>query len=136
VDIALVTGCSSGIGYETALDLARDGYITYASMRDVSKGKKIQDTATKENLKIEILELNVDKPEQIKSAVAKIVEEKKRIDVLVNNAGYGLFGCTEDISIDELKARGLVLGIIDDAPDKMRVRVEKDVRDHAKKGMH
>jgi len=105
VDIALVTGCSSGIGYETALDLARDGYITYASMRDVSKGKKIQDTATKENLKIEILELNVDKPEQIKSAVAKIVEEKKRIDVLVNNAGYGLFGCTEDISIDELKAQ-------------------------------
>ena len=89
--VALVTGSSSGIGYETSLALAREGYVTYATMRDVSKGKKIQDVAKNENLKIKILEVDVDKPEQVKSAIAKIIEDEKRIDVLVNNAGYGIF---------------------------------------------
>ena len=103
--VALVTGSSSGIGYETSLALAREGYTTYATMRDVSKGKKIQDVAKNENLKVKILELDVDKPEQIKSAVEKIIKDEKRIDVLVNNAGYGIFGAVEDVTIDEYKAQ-------------------------------
>ena len=101
--VALVTGSSSGIGYETALALARDGYFTYATMRNVSKGEKIQEIAKNENLQIEVLELDVDKPESIKSAVEKIIADKNRIDVLVNNAGYGQFGCTEDVSIEDFK---------------------------------
>ena len=103
--VALVTGSSSGIGYETSLALAREGYVTYATMRDVSKGKKIQDVAKNENLKIKILEVDVDKPEQVKSAIAKIIEDEKRIDVLVNNAGYGIFGAVEDVTIEEFKAQ-------------------------------
>ena len=51
------------------------------------------------------IELDVDKEDSIKSAVKKIQEQKGRIDVLVNNAGYGLFGCLEDVSMDELKAQ-------------------------------
>ena len=47
--VALVTGCSSGIGFETALALARDGYHTFASMRDTKKGTKIQEIAKKES---------------------------------------------------------------------------------------
>ncbi len=101
--IAVVTGSSSGIGYETALALARNGYFTYATMRNTSKGTKISEIAKKEQLSIEILELDVDKEESIKKAIGKIIQDKKRIDVLVNNAGYGLFGCLEDLTIEDLK---------------------------------
>lgn len=103
--VALVTGCSSGIGFETALALAREGYHTYASMRDTKKGAKIQEMAKKENLPISVIPLDVDKLESIESAIKKIMSEKKRIDVLVNNAGYGLFGCLEDLTIQELRAQ-------------------------------
>jgi len=103
--VALVTGSSSGIGFETALGLARENYFTFASMRNTDKAEKIQEIAKKENLKLEVIELDVDKEESIKSAVKKIQEQKGRIDVLVNNAGYGLFGCVEDITIDDLKAQ-------------------------------
>jgi NAD(P)-dependent dehydrogenase (short-subunit alcohol dehydrogenase family) len=102
--IAIVTGSSSGIGFETALALAREGYYTYATMRDTKKGGKILDIAKKENLKVEVLELDVDK-EAIIKIIDKIVHDKNRIDILVNNAGYGLFGCLEDLSIDDLKAQ-------------------------------
>lgn len=103
--VALVTGSSSGIGFETALSLARDNYFTYASMRNTGKAGKIQEIAKKENLNLKVIELDVDKEDSIKSAVKKIQEEQGRIDVLVNNAGYGLFGCIEDVTIDELKAQ-------------------------------
>ena len=103
--VALVTGSSSGIGFETALALARENYFTYASMRNTGKAVKIQEIAKKENLNLKVIELDVDKEDSIKSAVKKIQEQKGRIDVLVNNAGYGLFGCIEDITMDELKAQ-------------------------------
>lgn len=103
--VALVTGSSSGIGFETALALARENYFTYASMRNTSKSGKIQEIAEKENLNLKVIELDIDKEDSIKSAVKKIQEQKGRIDVLVNNAGYGLFGCLEDIAMDELKAQ-------------------------------
>ena len=103
--VALVTGSSSGIGFETALALARENYFTYASMRNTGKAGKIQEIAKKENLNLKVIELDVDKEDSIKSAVKKIQEQKGRIDVLVNNAGYGLFGCIEDITMDELKAQ-------------------------------
>ena len=103
--VALITGSSSGIGFETSLALARANFFTFATMRDTSKADKIQEIAKKENLSLEVVQLDVDKEDSIKSAVKKILEQKGRIDVLVNNAGYGLFGCIEDISIDELKAQ-------------------------------
>lgn len=103
--VALVTGSSSGIGFETALALARENYFTYASMRNTNKAGKIQEIAKKENLNLKVIELDVDKEDSIKSAVKKIQEQKGRIDVLVNNAGYGLFGCLEDITMEELKAQ-------------------------------
>jgi NAD(P)-dependent dehydrogenase (short-subunit alcohol dehydrogenase family) len=103
--IAIVTGSSSGIGFETALALAREGYYTYATMRDTKKGNQIKEIAKKENLKLEVIELDVDKDETVQAAINKIMKERNRIDVLVNNAGYGLFGCLEDLSMDDLKAQ-------------------------------
>ena len=101
--VALVTGSSSGIGLETALSLARDGYNTFASMRDTKKAGELEYAAKKENLKINVIELDVDSEESIISAIKKIMEESGRIDVLVNNAGYGQFGCTEDVSVEDFR---------------------------------
>ncbi|HUU48560.1 MAG TPA: SDR family oxidoreductase [Nitrosopumilaceae archaeon] len=101
--VALVTGSSSGIGYETALALARDGYQTFASMRDTSKAEELTKISDKESIPIKILQLDVDKEESIVEAIKKIISDAGRIDVLVNNAGYGQFGCTEDVSVDDFR---------------------------------
>ena len=101
--VALVTGSSSGIGLETALSLARDGYQTFASMRDTKKAGELEFAAKKDKLKINIIELDVDNEESVIAAIKKIMDEKGRIDVLVNNAGYGQFGCTEDVSINDFR---------------------------------
>jgi NAD(P)-dependent dehydrogenase (short-subunit alcohol dehydrogenase family) len=101
--VALVTGSSSGVGLETALALARDGYHTFASMRDVRKAIELEHAAKKENLPIDVIELDVNKEESIVSAIKKIVADKGRLDVLVNNAGYGQFGCVEDLSVDDFR---------------------------------
>ena len=101
--VALVTGSSSGIGLETSLALARDGFYTYASMRDTNKGQELLDVAKNEGLSIHILYLDVDDEASIVSAIREIEAKSQRIDVLVNNAGYGQFGCVEDVSINEFK---------------------------------
>jgi len=103
--VAVVTGTSSGIGFETALALAREGYYTYATMRDTTKSDKIKELGQKENLNIDVLELDVDDENSVKTAIQKILDQKQRIDVLVNNAGWGLWGCVEDVSVDEFKAQ-------------------------------
>ena len=101
--VALVTGSSSGIGLETSLALAKDGYRTFASMRDTGKAIELQEAAQKENISIDVIELKVDKEDAILSAVKKVMSEGGRIDVLVNNAGYGQFGCTEDVPIEDFR---------------------------------
>jgi NAD(P)-dependent dehydrogenase (short-subunit alcohol dehydrogenase family) len=101
--VALVTGSSSGIGYEAALALARDGYNTFASMRNTSKATELTKTADKENLPITVIHLDVDKEDSIVEAIKKVMSDANRIDVLVNNAGYGQFGCTEDVSTDDFR---------------------------------
>lgn len=101
--VALVTGSSSGIGYETCLALARDGYQTFASMRNTSKGKDLKNIAEKEQLAITVIELDVDKEESIVDAIKKVKSDAGRIDVLVNNAGYGQFGCMEDITVNDFR---------------------------------
>jgi NAD(P)-dependent dehydrogenase (short-subunit alcohol dehydrogenase family) len=101
--VALVTGSSSGIGYETSLSLARDGYFTYASMRDLNKAKEIRKISEDEGLPLEVIELDVDNEQSVELAINTIFENKGRIDVLVNNAGWGMWGTTEDVSLDEFK---------------------------------
>src|SRR5688572_7545342 len=101
--IAVVTGSSTGIGFETSLLLARNGFHTYATMRDTIKSKKIEKIANKENLPLEVLSMDVNNDDSVRNAIHKIIDEKKKIDILVNNAGYGLFGALEDISIADIK---------------------------------
>lgn len=103
--VAVVTGSSSGIGYETSLTLARIGFLTYTTMRNLNKSENIKSVATKENLPIRITQLDVTDSVSINNAIQAILSEKGRIDVLVNNAGYVLDGAFEDLSMDEIKAQ-------------------------------
>ena len=103
--VALVTGSSSGIGYETSLALAREGYFTYATMRDLKKEAVIKKIAEEENLPLKVIELDVDNDDSVQNSVKTIIEEKQRIDVLVNNAGWGIWGTAEDVSIEEFRAQ-------------------------------
>ena len=103
--VAVVTGSSSGIGYQTALILARNGFSTFATMRNIEKSKNIMEIANKEKLQLQVIQLDVNDDSIVKNTINKIVKEGKRIDVLVNNAGYGIFGALEDLSIEEIKAQ-------------------------------
>jgi short-subunit dehydrogenase len=101
--IAVVTGSSTGIGFETSIFLARNGFYTYATMRDTRKNDKIEKIANKEKIPIKVLSMDVNNDDSVRNAIQKILDEKKKIDILINNAGYGLFGALEDISIEEVK---------------------------------
>ena len=74
-----MTGSSSGIGFETALLLARNGFITYASMRNFEKSNNITEIADTENLPLEVVQLDVNDDRSVKEAIDKIVAEKKKM---------------------------------------------------------
>ena len=99
----LVTGCSSGIGLATCHVLSRNNFMTYGTVRNLSKAKKIQDLMNRENLSLKILRLDVNDNQSIKLAIKKILNDTGRIDVLINNAGYGMFGPIEEITTQEIK---------------------------------
>src|SRR5918995_1472997 len=103
--VAVITGSSTGIGYETSLTLARNGFLTYATMRNLNKSENIKSVATRENLLLRIKQLDVTNDVSVKNAIQTITSEAGRIDVLVNNAGYGLNGAFEDLAMDEIKAQ-------------------------------
>ena len=105
--VAVVTGSSTGIGFETSLTLARNGFHTYATMRNLEgeKSKPLTEVAKNENLQLQVIELDVNNDKSVADAIRTIVDERKRIDVLINNAGYALGGALEDSSVDEIKAQ-------------------------------
>lgn len=103
--VAVVTGSSSGIGFEIALMLARNGFQTYATMRNLAKSENIKSIASKENLPIYIEQLDVTDNKSVTNAIQAIVSKANGIDVLVNNAGYALTGAFEDLAIEEIKAQ-------------------------------
>ena len=104
LSVAVVTGSSSGIGLATSLALARNGYLTYATMRNLAKRDSIQSVAEKQHLPVRVVQLDVTDENSINNAIQSILSESGRIDLLVNNAGYALTGAFEDIGIDEIKA--------------------------------
>jgi NAD(P)-dependent dehydrogenase (short-subunit alcohol dehydrogenase family) len=93
--IALVTGGSSGIGEATAVELVRLGYTVYAGARRLERmeGLRAQGVRT--------LSLDVTDEGSLRAAVSTIEKEAGRIDVLVNNAGYGSYGSVEEVTLEE-----------------------------------
>ena len=102
---AVVTGCSSGIGLESALELARAGHAVFAGLRDESGSGALREAAGKEGLDVRTFQLDVSDEGSVRAAVPRIIGDAGRIDVLVNNAGYGLFGAAEDVPLEEMRAQ-------------------------------
>lgn len=87
--VVLITGCSSGIGLETALAFARRGETTVATMRDPARGGRLLERADAEGLAIELIALDVRDDASVTAAVDEVQRRHGPVDVLVNNAGVG-----------------------------------------------
>src|SRR5215212_2648743 len=105
--VAVVTGSSTGIGYETALTLARNGFYTYATIRNLEgdSEEKVTNISKSENLPLQVIKLDVNNDKSVIDAIDRIIQEKKRIDVTINNAGYALVGAFEETSKDDILAQ-------------------------------
>jgi len=97
--VILITGASSGIGKQTATMLIKKGHTVYGASRSV---EDMQDLV---KIGGHAIMLDVTKSDTISSCVKKIIKKEGHIDVLVNNAGYGLYGSIEDVDIADAKAQ-------------------------------
>lgn len=95
--VILITGATSGIGYQTAEVLAKQGHTVYGAGRQLEKLKDL------EKIGVKPLKLDVTDEQSTKEAVETILNNEGRIDVLVNNAGYGSYGAVEDVTLEEAK---------------------------------
>lgn len=95
--VAIITGASSGMGKSTAFNLHEKGFKVYGMARRTEKMKDLKDKG------IEVVSLDLTKDETIVEAINTVLEKEGRIDVLVNNAGYGSYGSVEEVPIEEAK---------------------------------
>lgn len=103
--VAIVTGSSSGIGLAASLALARAGHTVHATMRDTSRSGRLDDAASAEGLDVRVSQMDVDDDSSVEAAVSRALGGAGRLDVLVNNAGYGAVGAVEDIPMGEFRAQ-------------------------------
>ena len=112
--VVLITGSSTGFGKLAALEFARRGDTVYASMRNTAKGDALLAEAKASNLALNVIALDVANRASVDAAVAGVIKEAGRVDVLVSNAGVGIHGPIEDCDDDEIHAvlETNVLGVI------------------------
>ncbi len=100
--VVLITGASSGMGMQTAIYLSTNGYKVYAGTRKPDDANELKHEILKKNLDIKIIKLDVADLSLINKAVNKIKKESGSIDILINNAGYGLVSTVEDVDEQEM----------------------------------
>lgn len=98
--VTLITGASSGIGRESAILLAQQGHTVYAGARRMDRLTELAELA---DGRITAVEMDVTKAADNERALRRILEAEGRIDVLVNNAGFGVYGPVEEIPIDDAR---------------------------------
>jgi NAD(P)-dependent dehydrogenase (short-subunit alcohol dehydrogenase family) len=103
--VAVVTGSSSGIGLLTTVELALNSYRVVATMRNLANSTRLEEAAQKSGIRdrIELCRLDITEFDSLPEAVEAIVRDHRRIDVLVNNAGFSVAGFAEDMTLDELR---------------------------------
>jgi len=100
----LITGTSAGLGFATALTVARAGHTVYATMRNPARSPELAQTAAKEGLPIHISTMDVDSDSSVKAGIDAIYREAKHLDVLVNNAGVEGNGSVEELPLETVRA--------------------------------
>lgn len=95
--VILITGASSGIGFDTATRLAKQGHKVYGAARRIDKMLPLKD------LGVTPIKMDVTDDASMIAGVNAVIEAEGRIDVLVNNAGYGYFGAIENVSMEEAR---------------------------------
>ena len=101
----LITGASSGIGEATAIYLAEKGYRVIGTSRSEERLAGLKRAASSRSLPITPLELDINSDEDVRRVLPPMLEQAGAVDVLVNNAGYGLWGPVQLLSMDELRAQ-------------------------------
>lgn len=100
--VVLITGASTGIGFETALLLANEGHKVYATMRNLSRSNSLENEAANRKVSIEILALDVQSETSINECVKTIIDREQAIDILINNAGAGFIRTVEQATMEEI----------------------------------
>ncbi len=95
--VILLTGASSGIGYETAVALARQGHKVYGAARRLEKMQPLAEYG------VVPVKMDLTVPESVEAAVEQVIAAEGHIDVLVNNAGYGYFGSIENVPMEDAR---------------------------------
>jgi len=95
--VILITGASSGIGYDAAQTLAQQGHKVYAAARRVEKMEPLKAFG------VQVVKMDVTDEESMQNGVQAVIQAEGRIDVLVNNAGYGFFGAIENVPMEEAR---------------------------------
>ncbi len=101
--IVLITGCSSGFGYLSAIHLAEMGFQVVATMRNLEKRESLDEEIKNRNVSINVRQLDVTDVASIGKCLLEIKETFGRLDVLINNAGYGIGGFFEDLNDQEYR---------------------------------
>ena len=94
--VAVVTGANSGIGRATAIHLAEQGHLVFGTVRDKAKAAKLLAMAEERGVEVLLVELDVADDESVRRGMGDVLDSAGRVDVLVNNAGVGGAGVTED----------------------------------------
>lgn len=102
--VALVTGTSSGIGLETAVQLAQTGVDVVATVRNPARADALRAAADAVDVPIDVRELDITSDESSERCVQQVVHDHGRLDLLVNNAGAGMVGTLEQLTLDDLRA--------------------------------
>ena len=95
--VALVTGASSGMGFDFVMALLKEGYVVYAAARRVERMAPLEAQGAI------LIRMDITQEDQIQAAVDQITSKHGALDVLINNAGFGLYGAVEDTSIDDAR---------------------------------
>src|SRR5262249_39684387 len=102
-DAVIVTGCGTGIGLETALHLAATGFRVFATVRNPDQRDGLLAAARERGAELDVLRLDLTDGPSIADAIAAVAADAGSVYGLVNNAGVGLRGCTEDCSEEEIR---------------------------------
>ncbi len=101
--VIMITGAGSGMGMEAALQLAQLGHAVYPTLRNIEKLSELESKASSLSLAMTAYQVDVTQPETISEAIIAILDKEGRIDVLINNAGFGQMGALERVTIAQMK---------------------------------